>query len=142
MRSRHFGLLALTLLLAAACRTNVAAPTSSAAFGQLDLRIGTGAIATTGSTLAVNYSGWLYDGNAADHKGAEFDTNGGTPFSFVLGTSTVIAGWDQGVVGMKEGGVRRLIIPPSLAYGADRHGIIPPNATLVFDIELVTVTSP
>jgi FKBP-type peptidyl-prolyl cis-trans isomerase FkpA len=90
----------------------------------------------------VNYTGWLYETTAADNKGRQFDTSAGRgPLAFALGTGAVIRGWDQGVVGMRVGGQRRLVIPPSLAYGAQGagNGLIPPNATLLFDIELVDV---
>lgn len=110
-----------------------------------DLVVGQGAEATPGSTVTVHYTGWLYDRAAAEHKGQEFDSSrkGGAPFSFVLGQGRVIAGWDQGVAGMRAGGQRRLIIPASLAYG-DRGagGVIPPGATLVFDVDLLAVHPP
>jgi FKBP-type peptidyl-prolyl cis-trans isomerase FkpA len=93
-----------------------------------------------GSGLTVNYTGWLYDASKPDAKGVKFDSSAGREaFLFTLGIGGVIAGWDEGLVGMKAGGVRRLIIPPSLAYGGSRNGPIPPFATLVFDIELVSV---
>ena len=89
--------------------------------------------------MTVNYTGWLYDATKPDSKGPQFGTSGDTPFSFSINNGEVIPGWDQGVLGMKVGGLRRLIIPPSLAYGAARNGPIPPNATLVFEIELLSV---
>ena len=96
--------------------------------------------AVNGKTLAVNYTGWLYDATRADQKGTQFDTSiGRGPYAFVLGAGQVIKGWDQGVPGMKVGGQRRLVIPPDLAYGASGRGQIPPNATLVFDIQLLAV---
>ena len=89
---------------------------------------------------AVNYTGWYYGESRPDKKGPVFDTNlGGEPFTFTLGVGEVIPGWDQGTFGMKVGGLRRLVVPPSLAYGAFRNGPIPPNATLVFEIELLDV---
>ena len=116
------------------------APSVSAPYSQADLRVGTGADAVTGSQASVNYTGWLYDSTRADFKGLRFDTSVGKQvFSFTLGTNQVIQGWDQGVPGMKVGGLRRLVIPPSLGYGATRSGAIPPNATLLFEIELVSV---
>ena len=131
---------ALILALAlGSCRPELTSPTNAAPYSQLDLRLGTGASAAAGNTLAVNYTGWLYDASAPQNKGAQFDSSAGTPFSFVLGSGQVIAGWDRGVPGMLQGGLRRLVIPPSLAYGDTRHGIIPPNATLVFEIELISV---
>jgi FKBP-type peptidyl-prolyl cis-trans isomerase FkpA len=107
-----------------------------------DTKTGTGAEAVAGRQVTVHYTGWLYNANATDHRGRQFDTSrdDNVPLTFPLGAGRVIRGWDQGVVGMKVGGTRTLIIPPDLAYGAqgftDR---IPPNATLVFDIELLDV---
>ena len=90
--------------------------------------------------MTVNYTGWLYDFLRPDHKGLQFETShGSTPLAFTLGAGQVIAGWDQGVVGMKVGGTRRLILPPSLAYGGVRNGPIPSYSSLVFDIELLSV---
>ena len=110
-----------------------------------DLVAGQGAEATPGSKVTVHYSGWLYEASAPDHKGKPFDSSlkSGQPFSFALGARQVIAGWDQGVAGMRVGGQRRLVIPAALAYG-DRGagGVIPPNATLVFDVELLDVQPP
>jgi FKBP-type peptidyl-prolyl cis-trans isomerase FkpA len=112
--------------------------TSNGTFTITDLTVGAGTEATAGRTLTVNYTGWLYDTSKPDGKGRQFDTGSG--FMFPLGAGRVIAGWDQGVPGMRVGGQRRLIIPPALAYGATGvPGAIPPNATLVFDITLVNV---
>lgn len=109
-------------------------------FSATDLRVGTGAEAINGTRVTVNYSGWLYSTTAAENKGTLFDSSlGRAPFSFTLGNREVIRGWDQGILGMKVGGVRRLVIPPDLAYGASGNGPIPPNATLVFDVELLGV---
>jgi len=127
-------------ILSAGCTSSPAAPSVSAPYSQADLRVGTGADAVTGSQASVNYTGWLYDSTKADSKGLQFDTSVGRQvFSFTLGTNLVIQGWEQGVPGMKVGGLRRLVIPPSLGYGATRSGAIPPNATLLFEIELVSV---
>lgn len=88
----------------------------------------------------MNYSGWLYDPSQAESKGQRFDTSiGRAPFAFQLGAGRVIRGWDQGLVGMRVGGQRRLVIPPDLGYGSQGNGPIPPNATLVFDVELLDV---
>ena len=137
------GLLAATgllFLLAAGCNSSPASPSGSAPFSQTDLRVGTGAVAVAGNVVTVHYTGWLYDESAPESKGLQFDTSAGTPgFTFTLGTGDVIAGWDQGLPGMLVGGARRLIVPPSLAYGASRNERIPPNATLVFDVELLAV---
>jgi len=100
-----------------------------------DLTVGTGDAAQAGDTVSVNYTGWLTDGTQFD---SSYDR--GQPFNFQLGVGSVIPGWDQGVVGMKVGGKRRLTIPPDLAYGASGRGSIPPNATLIFEVELVEIT--
>jgi FKBP-type peptidyl-prolyl cis-trans isomerase len=103
-----------------------------------DTKIGDGTLAEKGFIVAVQYTGWLYkNGN----KGAQFDSSldRGKPITFKLGADQVIKGWDEGISGMKAGGKRTLIIPPNLAYGASgANGVIPPNATLIFDVELVS----
>jgi FKBP-type peptidyl-prolyl cis-trans isomerase len=107
-----------------------------------DVTLGTGEIATAGRPVAVHYTGWLYDEAAPENKGRKFDSScdRGDAFRFPLGAGHVIQGWDQGVVGMKVGGHRRLVLPPELGYGArGAGGVIPPNATLVFDVELLAV---
>jgi FKBP-type peptidyl-prolyl cis-trans isomerase len=131
----------VALFLAAACGGGDSTPTSpstpSAPYSQTDITVGTGADAVNGRRLTVNYTGWLYDPTKTESKGTQFDSNIGYPFT--LGAGAVIRGWDVGVVGMKVGGRRRLIIPPELGYGAAGRSPIPPNATLVFDIELTGV---
>ncbi|SFP39655.1 FKBP-type peptidyl-prolyl cis-trans isomerase FkpA [Nitrosomonas cryotolerans] len=107
---------------------------------KIDKKIGTGEEAVVGKTVNVHYTGWLYDEAAPDNKGKKFDSSYDRDnyFSFLLGSGRVIKGWDQGVAGMKVGGRRTLIIPPSMAYGAQGAGnVIPPNATLIFDVELM-----
>jgi len=106
-----------------------------------DLVVGTGAEIKGGQNALVHYTGWLYDAAAPDNKGKQFDSSvGGEPFDFPLGGGAVIKGWDEGVVGMKVGGKRRLVIPPDMAYGnSGAGGVIPPGATLVFDVELVEI---
>jgi FKBP-type peptidyl-prolyl cis-trans isomerase len=90
----------------------------------------------------VRYTLWLYDSSKPQNKGLQLEsTAGGDPFSFLLGAFQVVEGWDRGVAGMRVGGQRRLVVPPDLAYGDSRNGLVPPNATLVFDIELVTVAA-
>jgi FKBP-type peptidyl-prolyl cis-trans isomerase FkpA len=109
---------------------------------KIDVKLGTGDIATPGKNVTVHYTGWLYDASAPDHHGKKFDSSRdrNEPFVFPLGSGRVIAGWDQGVAGMKVGGQRTLIIPANLGYGArGAGGVIPPNATLVFDVELLGV---
>lgn len=121
-------------------------PTSStilpfAEFSQT-VRVGSGADATAGLSLSVHYTSWLCDPAQPEQKGRQFDTSaGGAPFSFTLGARQVIPGWDRGTVGMEVEGQRRLVIPPDCAYGSAgaSGGLIPPNATLVFDIELIEV---
>ena len=137
---RLHALLLITCVVFAGC-DSPSDPSSGVPFTVTDLVEGTGAEATNGQTLTMNYTGWLYDANAPDNKGVVFDTTDGRgPFSFLLGTGQVIQGWDQGLVGMKVGGTRRLIIPPELAYGDQgAGGVIPPNATLIFDVELLGV---
>jgi FKBP-type peptidyl-prolyl cis-trans isomerase FkpA len=106
------------------------------------LKPGTGAAVGGGQIAVVQYTGWLYEAGASDHKGKQFDSsrNAGQAFKFPLGTGSVIKGWDQGVAGMKVGESRRLVIPPELAYGdSGAGGVIPPGATLVFDVELVGI---
>jgi FKBP-type peptidyl-prolyl cis-trans isomerase FkpA len=136
--------LAALCLTASSCSQSVTSPSSTAPYSQVDLLVGTGDAAASGQILTVNYTGWLYDPSKPDNKGLQFDTSiGRDPFVFTLGTASVIQGWDQGLPGMKVGGIRRLVVPPSLAYGSVRNYSIPPYSTLVFDIELVGVcTSP
>lgn len=107
-----------------------------------DLKEGTGAVAMAGRRVTVHYTGWLYEESKPDHKGNKFDSSRdrNEPFTFGLGAGEVIPGWDQGVEGMKVGGQRTLTIPSDLGYGArGAGGVIPPNATLVFDVELLNV---
>jgi len=107
-----------------------------------DLVVGNGAEAVAGKNVTVHYSGWLYDPAQPESKGKPFDSSrdAGRPFTFALGAGQVIAGWDQGVQGMKVGGQRRLVIPHHLAYGErGAGGVIPPRASLVFDVELLDV---
>ena len=107
-----------------------------------DSKMGSGAAATSGRQVSVHYTGWLYDPKAADKHGRKFDSSRdhGESFSFTLGGGQVIRGWDQGVAGMKVGGTRTLVIPSELGYGArGAGGAIPPNATLLFDVELLDV---
>ena len=109
----------------------------------IEQKVGTGAVAKPGMQVQVHYTGWLYDETAKDKHGKKFDSSldSGTPFTFPLGEGRVIAGWDQGVAGMRVGGKRTLLIPATLGYGDDGAGdAIPPGASLVFDVELLGVT--
>ncbi len=153
MASMNFSKLSLLVcvVLAAACGGKSEAPPVAAApppanvvtgLQTTTLKPGTGAAIGGGQIAVVQYTGWLYEAGAADHKGKQFDSSRDRrePFKFPLDTGSVIKGWDQGVVGMKVGESRRLVIPPELAYGdAGAGGVIPPGATLVFDVELVGI---
>ena len=102
-----------------------------------DTVVGTGKTAVAGQDVSVHYTGWLFYGG---ERGKKFDSSKdrGTPFGFALGAGQVIKGWDEGIAGMKEGGKRKLIIPPALGYGPRGTGdVIPPNATLIFEVELI-----
>ena len=107
----------------------------------IDTTGGTGATASAGNTVTVNYTGWLYDASATNFRGKQFDSSvGKSPFTFKLGVGQVIQGWDQGVAGMKVGGTRTLIIPSALGYGsAGIAGVIPGNAALIFSVNLLAV---
>jgi len=116
--------------------------TASASLEASELHPGTGPAIAAGQTAVVQYTGWLYAAGAPDHKGQKFDSSRdhGEPFEFRVGAGDVIPGWDQGVAGMQVGGERRLVIPPELGYGSrGAGGVIPPGATLVFDVELVAI---
>ncbi len=150
---RSLALLACsTLALAALTACNNTPPPAPASSGQVDkltvvdTKVGSGAEAKPGMTVQVLYTGWLYDEHAKDKHGTKFDStddHGGDPFSFPLGQGQVIKGWDQGVAGMHVGGERTLLIPAELGYGArGAGGVIPPNASLVFDVKLVGVGQP
>ena len=138
-------LLLLTVgLVTVACSNDTTAPTQSttvtttAPYSQTDLTAGSGLAAGFGNRITVGYTGWLHDSTKTDAKGEQFDTS--VSFTFLVGVGSVIRGWDQGVVGMRVGGLRRLVVPPELAYGSTGSGLrIPPNATLVFDITLLSV---
>ncbi len=118
-------------------------PSGITALQIVELQPGSGAAAATGDVVVVHYSGWLYEKGKPDSKGSLFDSSlGGTPFTFVLGADEVIPGFEQGVLGLKAGGSRRVTVPPDLGYGASGSGSIPPNATLIFEVQLVEVRTP
>jgi FKBP-type peptidyl-prolyl cis-trans isomerase FkpA len=115
---------------------------ASANLTMTELKPGTGPAIKAGQTAVVHYTGWLYAEDAPDHKGRKFDSSvdRNDPFSFPVGGGQVIQGWDQGVAGMQVGQQRRLVIPAELGYGArGAGGVIPPGATLVFDVELLGI---
>jgi peptidylprolyl isomerase len=137
-------LLACALVVAGVCATGALNPAAaqSAAASSLqttDIKVGAGASPKPGQICVMHYTGWLYQNGV---KGKKFDSSldRGQPFEFAIGKGQVIAGWDQGVATMKVGGKRTLIIPPELGYGArGAGGVIPPNATLMFEVELLGV---
>ena len=156
MPKHHVALLACLLLADARALAADQPPTGTAAVNPVetarqaavsagldvrDLKVGNGVVAVPPGKARVHYTGWINDPTAKDGKGRQFDSSvdRGQPFSFDLGTGQVIRGWDLGVAGMQIGGKRRLVIPPNLAYGVRGagNGVIPPNATLVFDVELL-----
>jgi FKBP-type peptidyl-prolyl cis-trans isomerase FkpA len=136
--------LALTAALAIACSggSGDTGASNVTTLEKTDVRVGTGTEAVAGKTVTVHYTGWLYDAAAADHHGKKFDSSRdrNEPFPFALGRGQVIQGWDEGVAGMKVGGQRTLVIPPQMGYGPRGYPpVIPGNATLVFDVELLDV---
>jgi FKBP-type peptidyl-prolyl cis-trans isomerase len=144
-------LLIALFLSAAGCRNNSISdfpegePMADTGITQLqktDTKVGDGAEARPGRVVRVHYTGWLYDAGRPDKRGQKFDSSkdSNQPFDFTLGAKEVIPGWDEGVAGMKVGGSRILTIPPAMGYGArGAGGVIPPNATLVFEVELLEV---
>jgi FKBP-type peptidyl-prolyl cis-trans isomerase FkpA len=135
---------ALTLAVSTGCSGSEdnMADSGITALQSQDVTPGTGAEAAKGQTVRVHYTGWLYDSAAGDKRGRKFDSSKdrNEPFEFRLGAGEVITGWDEGVAGMKVGGTRILTIPPNMGYGSTgAGGVIPPNATLVFEVELLGV---
>ncbi|HUQ86511.1 MAG TPA: FKBP-type peptidyl-prolyl cis-trans isomerase [Vicinamibacterales bacterium] len=140
MKALPYVVIGLALLVSACGSSNSStptAPTANVPFSTVDLRVGTGAEATLGRNVTVNYSGWVWDSLGTDNKGSRFDA--GT-FPFTVGQG-VIQGFSQGTIGMRVGGLRRVVVPPSLGYGANppAGSGIRPNETLIFEIELVSV---
>ncbi|MET0536101.1 MAG: FKBP-type peptidyl-prolyl cis-trans isomerase [Steroidobacter sp.] len=151
MNKKHWAM-AVAIALVAGCSKQTPpseatpAPGAAAPITQLqktDVVKGTGEGISAGQQAVVHYTGWLYDASAPGHKGKQFDSSRerGKPFRFTIGAGGVIRGWDEGVQGMQPGGQRQLVIPPDLGYGANGagNGVIPPNATLLFDIELLAI---
>ena len=141
LRNRIAGVACLIAIVGlSACSDSPTEPINNGSYSQLDLVQGTGTDAQAGKVISVHYTGWFFDESEPNRRGVQFDSStGGTPFSFTLGVGQVIPGWDQGLIGMRVGGIRRLVIPPSLAYGAIRNSSVPPNATLLFEVELLEV---
>lgn len=147
---RRWLLPALALLVLAGCSDTPPPPYPGGTVSKLtiiDEKAGAGPVAKPGMEVLVQYTGWLYDEHAKNKHGKEFDSThkrNDTPFRFALGAGQVIKGWDQGVAGMRVGGIRELLIPPDLAYGSRGAGggVIPPNASLVFRISLVDAQTP
>jgi FKBP-type peptidyl-prolyl cis-trans isomerase FkpA len=139
MKALSFVVMTLALVVSGCSDSNSTptAPSTNVPFSTVDLRVGTGAEATTGRLVNVNYSGWVYDSAGTDNKGSRFDAGN---FSFTIGTG-VIPGFSQGVTGMKVGGLRRITIPPGLAYGNQPppNSGIRANETLIFEVELLSV---
>ena len=134
--------LTLAFTLSGCDRAKAPAPAAAnaAPLQKIDTLAGTGKEAVAGVTAVVNYTGWLYQPNAPLQHSAQFDSSvGREPFSFPLGAGRVIPGWDEGVKGMKVGGKRTLIVPASMGYGESGAGPIPPNANLIFEVELLDV---
>src|SRR6266850_746990 len=133
-------ILVLAIAIAAFAQGQANMTTTKSGLKYIDQKVGTGDVAVKGATVQVNYTGWLYvDGKRGSKFDSSLDRN--TPFDFKLGARQVIAGWDEGVEGMKVGGKRELIIPPDLAYGPRAvGGVIPANSTLDFEVELLKVT--
>jgi FKBP-type peptidyl-prolyl cis-trans isomerase FkpA len=128
------------LIVWVGCGKNPVDPGPSPQVIAVELRAGTGTTAAVGRIVTVHYTGWLLDAARPESKGTQFETSvGASPYTFLLGFGQVIPGWDIGVTGMRVGGLRRLTIPPELAYGAQGVGPIPPNATLIFEVELLAV---
>ncbi len=133
------GVIAMAGIVAAGPARAQPVTTTASGLGIIDTKVGTGASPKPGQTVVVHYTGWLYENGK---RGKKFDSSvdRGQPFEFPIGKGQVIAGWDQGVATMKVGGKRTLIIPPNLGYGANgAGGVIPPNATLIFDVELLRI---
>jgi FKBP-type peptidyl-prolyl cis-trans isomerase len=125
----------VALMVSGCGDSNPTAPSANVPFSTVDLRVGTGAEATVGRPVVVNYTLWLYNSGGTDNKGSRLET-GTLPFTVGQG---VIPGFSQGVVGMRVGGLRRVTVPPSLGYGSQPNNNIPENSTLIFEIELVSV---
>jgi FKBP-type peptidyl-prolyl cis-trans isomerase FkpA len=129
----------LSLSAAVTGCTSPVSPPAGAPYSQTDLRVGTGDGLKDGHVAKINYTGWIYNPGRPDQKGAIFDTNlGSDPVEITVAGGDLIEGFERALPGMAVGGLRRVVVPPSLGYGETRNGLIPPNATLIFEIELVS----
>ena len=143
VRALSAGLLGIVMAVSGGCDFGHAVPTSpdqsNVQFSTTDLTVGTGPVAANGSSVITTYSIWLYSDTATDHKGSQLQ--GGSPPAFVIGSGTLIKGYEIAIIGMAVGGTRRAIVPPSLAFGTsgDSTGAVPPNAALVFEIQLNSI---
>jgi FKBP-type peptidyl-prolyl cis-trans isomerase FkpA len=141
-RGVWLGILAIVLAASAGCDFGSSTPTapdqSNVQYSQVDLTVGTGTEATLGSNATVSYGLWLYSQNGVDHKGTQVQAQ---QITYQVGSTNIIKGFDMGVTGMKVGGTRRIICPPSLGFGTtgSSDGTVPPNAALVFDLQLTAV---
>lgn len=141
----RFLIIALALAAVSGCggASTPTSPTDTVPFSTVNLRVGTGAEVVSGRVIAVEYTGWLYSATAVDNKGTQFDSTfdpGRDPYVLLAGGTGTIAGFSQAVLGMRVGGIRRVVIPPSLGYGAQGSPpAIPGNATLVFEIEVLAI---
>jgi len=132
----------LALAVSACGGDNPTSPSANVPYSTTDLRVGTGATAVTGRRVAVDYTGWLYSATAPDNKGTQFDSSlsaGREPLTPIVGGNDTIPGFSQALVGMRVGGLRRVVIPPSLGYGSQALTGIPGNSTLIFEIELLGI---
>jgi FKBP-type peptidyl-prolyl cis-trans isomerase FkpA len=131
---------ALAFALSCALAFSIVPAAHAGELQKSDTLAGTGKAAAAGSTVTVHYTGWLYAPRAPGRHGAQFDSSvGGEPFTFRIGAGKVIKGWETGLIGMKAGGKRTLVVPAALGYGSRGAGPIPPNANLIFDITLLDV---
>lgn len=146
--NRFAGMVLLYSIALMACSPKAPEPVAISAapaiteLAKTDVAVGAGEPIATGQTAVVHYTGWLYEPSSPEHKGKKFDSSRdrGQPFRFKVGAGRVIKGWDEGVAGMTVGGRRELVVPARLGYGdSGAGGVIPPNATLLFDVELLAI---
>jgi len=144
MKFNWMPVVVLGAFLLSACGANENVITTESGLQYVEVLVGEGDEAVADMVVSVHYTGWLQNADSANGLGAKFDSSvdRGEPLNFPIGVGSVIPGWDEGISGMKVGGKRKLTIPPDLAYGERDLGVIPPNSTLVFDVELMDVNDP